>query len=593
MSNLIGQSLGRYHILEQLGEGGMATVYKAFDTRLERNVAVKVILPQKQQTEKFLKRFEREARALAQLTHPNIVGIIDYGEHEGMPYLVMEYLPSGTLKHRLGKPIPYQEAARMLAPIARALAYAHEQKIIHRDVKPANILITHSGEPMLSDFGIAKILEAEETVELTGTGVGVGTPEYMSPEQAQGQLVDARSDIYSLGVVFFEMVTGRKPFQADTPMAVVWKLASEPLPRPRQFVGDLPDAVEGVLLKALAKKPEDRYQDMSAFAFILEGLASSHLKAGKSPRAQKASVSKAPSHPGEKQKSRKWLPAVLTTVILVAVIAAGAIFSRLGQQGKGPLSFLLAKTPISFPTPSPTPTLIRVPTNTRTPTLAPTTIPNYSIEKTVTVSALDLWQNTGIVLMPGDILNIQYVSGQWGWTGEARHGAIGDSQSCLEVCGPIASSCPIQAANEGALVGRIGNDAFVIGQQVTYTNNTDQAGEQILDLRMNDCDLGVHDNFGSIEVKISVISKTSTVTIPAQITDGESLYRWCPSDWATCRNAAQGNATWVGLTVTTIGAGHDKSGFTIERGFLSFDTSSIPANATIIAQLCISIREHF
>ena len=145
MSNLIGQSLGRYHILEQLGEGGMATVYKAFDTRLERNVAVKVILPQKQQTEKFLKRFEREARALAQLTHPNIVGIIDYGEHEGMPYLVMEYLPSGTLKHRLGKPIPYQEAARMLAPIARALAYAHEQKIIHRDVKPANILITHSG----------------------------------------------------------------------------------------------------------------------------------------------------------------------------------------------------------------------------------------------------------------------------------------------------------------------------------------------------------------------------------------------------------------------------------------------------------------
>ena len=271
MANIIGQSLERYHILEQLGEGGMATVYKAFDTRLERNVAIKVILPGKQHSEKFLKRFEREAKALAGLSHPNIVGVIDYGEQDGMPYLVMEYIPGGTLKHKLtGNPMPWQEAAKLLIPIARALAYAHENKIIHRDVKPSNILITQSGEPMLSDFGIAKMLEVEETLDLTGTGVGVGTPEYMSPEQAQGKQVDARSDIYSLGVVFYEMVTGCKPYQADTPMAVVWKLASEPLPRPKQFAKDLPDIIEGILLKALSKAPGDRYQSMDEMASILE-----------------------------------------------------------------------------------------------------------------------------------------------------------------------------------------------------------------------------------------------------------------------------------------------------------------------------------
>ena len=273
MSNLIGQSLGRYHILEQLGEGGMATVYKAYDTRLERHVAVKVILPQKLLAEKFIKRFDREAKALAQLSHPNIVKVIDYGEHEGLPYLVMEYIPGGTLKQKLaGKPIPWKQAIQMLTPVARALSTAHQNKIIHRDVKSSNILIAQNGEPMLSDFGIAKLLEADETLELTGTGVGVGTPEYMSPEQAQGNAVDARSDIYSLGVVLYEMVTGRKPFQAETPMAVVWKLASEPLPGPKQFVKDLPDALEGLLLKALAKKPSDRFQSMDAMAKACEDL---------------------------------------------------------------------------------------------------------------------------------------------------------------------------------------------------------------------------------------------------------------------------------------------------------------------------------
>ncbi|MBT7790870.1 MAG: serine/threonine protein kinase, partial [Calditrichaeota bacterium] len=187
MPDLIGQSLGRYHILEQLGEGGMAVVYKAYDTRLETDVAVKVIrtesLPQNT-VERALKRFEREAKALARLNHQNIVNVTDYGEYEGKPYLVMPYFPGGTLKQKLGKPIPWQEAVEMLLPIAEALDYAHSQKMVHRDVNPANILLTERGQPMLTDFGIAKVLDIEETMDLTGTSAAVGTPEYMAPEQA-------------------------------------------------------------------------------------------------------------------------------------------------------------------------------------------------------------------------------------------------------------------------------------------------------------------------------------------------------------------------------------------------------------------------
>ena len=284
MANLAGQSLGRYHILEQLGEGGMATVYKAYDTRLERDVAVKIIRREAfppEQLERILKRFERESKALARLTHPNIVPVIDYGEYEGAPYLVMPYLPGGTLKQRLGTPMPWQEAVRLLLPIAQALDYAHEQNIIHRDIKPSNILLTGRGQPMLSDFGIAKILESGDTATLTGTGVGVGTPEYMAPEQWTGG-AGPQADLYSLGVVLYELVTGRKPYTADTPAAVLLKQATEPLPRPRQFVRDLPEAVEKLLLKALAKRPEDRYADMAALVNALEGLLAGQSQSSRS-----------------------------------------------------------------------------------------------------------------------------------------------------------------------------------------------------------------------------------------------------------------------------------------------------------------------
>ena len=258
-----GQQFEHYQLIAKLGQGGMATVYKAYDTRLERDVAIKVVRKESippEQLERILKRFEREAKALAKFIHPNIVPVHDYGEYQGAPFLVMAYLPGGTLKERIGRPVPVRDALGYVIPIASALGYAHQRGVIHRDVKPSNILTTEDGALMLSDFGIAQILE-EATTQLTATGMGVGTPEYMAPEQWQGKAT-AASDQYALGVVLFELLTGRKPYSAETPLAVALKVMSEPLPRPSDLAPDIPEEVEKVLYKALARDPQDRYEDM-------------------------------------------------------------------------------------------------------------------------------------------------------------------------------------------------------------------------------------------------------------------------------------------------------------------------------------------
>ena len=272
MASLVCKSLGRYQIVEQLGEGGMAFVYKAYDTRLERFVAIKIIRQEAfnpGMLDQVMKRFEREAKALAKLSHPNIVPVYDYGEFEGAPYLVMQYIPGGVLNLKRSAPMPWQEAVQILLPIAQALAYAHEHNIVHRDIKPSNILLTEKGLPMLSDFGIAKILESSDNATLTAAGMTIGTPEYMAPEQWTGQ-AGPQSDLYSLGVVLYELVTGHKPYTADTPVAIMLKQINDPLPRPRQFLPALPEGLENVLFKALAKKPEDRYRDMGEFVAGLE-----------------------------------------------------------------------------------------------------------------------------------------------------------------------------------------------------------------------------------------------------------------------------------------------------------------------------------
>lgn len=338
MSNLIGQSIERYHILEQLGEGGMAIVYKAFDTRLEREVALKVIRTDKlapATMARTIKRFEREARALAQLSHPNIVPITDYGEQDGRPFLVMPYLTGGTLKARLrGQPIAWQEAVRLLAPVARALEHAHQHGIVHRDVKPSNILITRDGQPLLSDFGVAKVLEAEETLDLTGTGVGIGTPDYMAPEQGLGHSMDPRVDVYALGVIFYEMLTGRRPYQADTPMAIMLKKNTEPLPRPASFVPDLPGALENHLIKALARDPANRFQTMGEMAAALEGFTQGRLPTVvKPPPTLEASL---PFSARQPKNWMVWLGAGLIGLLcLGAVVAGGWLAVRWLETGSG------------------------------------------------------------------------------------------------------------------------------------------------------------------------------------------------------------------------------------------------------------------
>jgi serine/threonine protein kinase/tetratricopeptide (TPR) repeat protein len=258
MATLIGQELGGYRIISQVGKGGMATVYKAFQPSLDRYVAVKVMPPfYAQEDETFIKRFKREAQSIAKLRHPNILLVIDFGEHDGLIYIVMEFVDAGTLTEQMGKPIPEDHAVKILDQVASALDYAHMQGLVHRDVKPSNILLPKPDWPLLTDFGLAKIVGGSQ---LTITGTIAGTPAYMSPEQGQGESVDSRSDIYSLGIVLYEMMTGGVPYHAETPMAVVVKHIIEPLPMPRAQNPDISESIERVILKALAKDPDDRYQ---------------------------------------------------------------------------------------------------------------------------------------------------------------------------------------------------------------------------------------------------------------------------------------------------------------------------------------------
>ncbi len=354
-----GTDIGRYHILEQLGEGGMAIVYKAYDTRLENEVAIKFIrvgdigpnaLPRIQ------KRFQIEAIKMARMTHPNIVNVMDYGEYEDAPYLVMPYLPGGTLKEMLGDPLSVDEAANILLPIADALSYAHAEGLIHRDIKPSNILITESGQPMLSDFGVAKVLESEETLDLTTTGMGVGTPEYMAPEQGEGRSFDHRADIYALGIVLYEMVTGRKPFTADTPMAVIVKQMRDPLPKPTMLNPDLSEETERVLFKALAKDPNDRYADMSAFAAALENLPKDESKVAKQEPARVVPEKEyAPKEKLARKKTDKkpfdtrWLISAMGAFGLGLLIFAGIKLVGGGEEPK----LAAAETEIAIETTTP------------------------------------------------------------------------------------------------------------------------------------------------------------------------------------------------------------------------------------------------
>ncbi|HLZ62430.1 MAG TPA: protein kinase [Ktedonosporobacter sp.] len=278
MDMLVGKSLGQFRIVERIGSGGMATVFKAYQPALDRYVAVKVLPSYHAQDEVFVKRFRQEARAVAKLQHPNIVQIHDFGEDDvsHITYIVMEYVDGGTLKDRLKKALPVPEAVDYMIQAAEGLDCAHRNGIIHRDVKPANMLVRKDGHLLLSDFGIAKMLEG--TTNLTRVGTGIGTPQYMSPEQGMGQAVDRRSDIYSLGIVLFHCLTGRVPFTADSPLTITVKHMNDPLPVDRLTAENVPVPIIQVVQKMTAKQPHERYQSADVLIDALtSALAASNL----------------------------------------------------------------------------------------------------------------------------------------------------------------------------------------------------------------------------------------------------------------------------------------------------------------------------
>jgi len=257
-NTLGGQTLGQYQLVERLGRGGMATVYKAYQPSLDRYVAVKVLSTLLAQDPDFTARFQREARAIANLNHPNILPVYDYGQERELIYIVMRYVEGGTLQDMLGQSLDLDTTVEIIAQVGGALDYAHQRGLVHRDVKPSNVLMAEGIWALLSDFGLVRMTRT--STRITKTGVTMGTPAYISPEQAQDRDVDGRSDIYSLGVVLFEMLTGRVPFEGDTSLVVLLKHLTDPPPPPREINADIPESVERVVLKALAKNPVDRFQ---------------------------------------------------------------------------------------------------------------------------------------------------------------------------------------------------------------------------------------------------------------------------------------------------------------------------------------------
>jgi serine/threonine-protein kinase len=375
--------IGRYEIRTEIGRGGMATVYLAYDPRFRRNVALKVLPRQFTHDTSFRQRFEREAQTIASLEHYAIVPVYDFGEEEDQPYLVMRYMPGGSLIERIeAGPLSPGQAASIVQRVAGALDEAHKHGIVHRDLKPGNILFDQFDKPYLSDFGIVKLTEA--TTTFTGTAV-IGTPAYMSPEQGRGDnTIDGRSDIYALGAILFEMLTGQQPYKADTPIGVVIKHITEPVPHILEFKRDLPTACDTLIQRAMAKNAGERYASAHEFAEAVTRVAdkgmlsSEHVPASKDteedllPSEADESGSQGVSYP-------RWLWFVALALILVGLIGAGGYVAGLFVQPTAtatpPLTTTIVPVVPTATTRAPSPTFTAVPSPTTTPTATGTSTP--------------------------------------------------------------------------------------------------------------------------------------------------------------------------------------------------------------------------
>ncbi len=436
--SVVKRIIGKYEIIERLGRGGMAEVYRGYHASLDRYVAIKVLHTFLADDPEFKSRFEKEAQSVARLKHPHIVQVYDF-DHDTKNdsfYMVMELIEGPTLKDLLfelatnGARLPFGEALRIIAQAASALAYAHNNSMIHRDVKPANLMLDQGKRVVLTDFGIAKILTAQQH---TATGGLVGTPAYMAPEQGMGETGDERSDLYSLGVILFELFTGQLPYGAETPVAMIMKHVHDPIPSAVEINPHLPDGVDAIIARMLAKAPDDRYQSVEEFVADLR-----RLRSGKTPGAEVSITRTKPvdleqqedliktylpksrvvdtatiklpppaKGDGEGTQSHKsisrwaWLVGILIAVII------GVLGGMWVSTGKIPLIALL-------PNDSPTPTFTLSPTWTYTPTptdgsteaiVVPlaTDTPTHTVAPTLTATHVPTATNTPTVtLTPTD-----------------------------------------------------------------------------------------------------------------------------------------------------------------------------------------------
>ena len=335
---MIGTLLNdRYRLEEQIGSGGMSTVYRAFDPTLERWVAIKLMHRDMSEDPDQLERFRREARAVARLNHPNVVTVIDFGEDDGTPYIVLEYVEGETLKQRIRRygRLPVAEAVAYAIEIGRALEAAHAERLVHRDVKPQNVLIDPEGRAKVTDFGIARSLE---TSGLTATGRVLGTTDYVAPEQALGRGVTEQSDVYSLGVVLYEMLTGEPPFKADSQVAVAMKHVKEPMPDVQRIRPEVSSALAAVLDRATAKETANRYASAAELGTDLEQVLG--IEAARAGETHGEATTVLRALPGD---TAEFVPARLRhpwrtglTVALVLALIGGGVWYFAGRTEKGP-----------------------------------------------------------------------------------------------------------------------------------------------------------------------------------------------------------------------------------------------------------------
>jgi serine/threonine protein kinase len=442
MAALTDKVLDHFHLRESIGKGGMATVYRAVDTRTIQNVAVKVLSPRMGTERQFLKRFRREASLVKRvLEHPNIVRVLEYGETQGFIYIVMPLIKGETMTTRLARgPVGDEEVGRWIAQVTDALAFAHERGIIHRDIKPSNVIITESGDAMLTDFGLAREIDGSST--LTGSML-MGTPAYISPEQAKGDRLDERSDQYSLGVILYLLATGRLPFDAGSAMGTVMAHLREAVPRPSRFNRELSPDVEKVILKSLAKDRDNRFKSVTelneAYQAALDGevlpyfdLPPETLVPG---RERRFTIPTRPHSPFPEEYPRqgglsRWL---LITALVVIVLGGGLLLfgpSLLDLTGLG-LPSGNAAVETMTPEPESTPVSTQAP-----PTITPVPTPFPPITSDVCPGFLlhspndtgnDVeWLLDNSTTGPVSVIRVQNISWDFGAKGKLEQIWLGD-----------------------------------------------------------------------------------------------------------------------------------------------------------------------